>query len=80
MREIFIEEDKMEKLLQMTSEKTGIPKEQLREKLSGVIKDGRIVVNEQIYGLLSDPKKMEALLNSGIIGKLLKDFGRQKES
>ncbi|HAG57391.1 MAG TPA: hypothetical protein DEP43_04085 [Ruminococcaceae bacterium] len=76
MREIFIEEDKMEKLLQMTSEKTGIPKEQLREKLSGVIKDGRIVVNEQIYGLLSDPKKMEALLNSGIIGKLLKDFGR----
>ena len=76
MREIFIEEDKMEKLLQMTSEKTGIPKEQLREKLSGVIKDGRIVVNEQIYGLLSDPRKMEALLNSGIIGKLLKDFGR----
>lgn len=76
MREIFIEEDKMEKLLQMTSEKTGIPKEQLREKLSGVIKDGRIIVNEQIYGLLSDPKKMEALLNSGIIGKLLKDFGR----
>ena len=76
MREIFIEEDKMEKLLQMTSEKTVIPKEQLREKLSGVIKDGRIVVNEQIYGLLSDPKKMEALLNSGIIGKLLKDFGR----
>ena len=76
MREIFIEEDKMEKLLQMTSEKTGIPKEQLREKLSGVIKDGRIVVNEQIYGLLSDSKKMEALLNSGIIGKLLKDFGR----
>ena len=76
MREIFIEEDKIEKLLQMTSEKTGIPKEQLREKLSGVIKDGRIVVNEQIYGLLSDPKKMEALLNSGIIGKLLKDFGR----
>lgn len=76
MREIFIEEDKMGKLLQMTSEKTGIPKEQLREKLSGVIKDGRIVVNEQIYGLLSDPKKMEALLNSGIIGKLLKDFGR----
>ena len=76
MREIFIEEDKMEKLLQMTSEKTGIPKEQLREKLSGVIKDGRIVVNEQIYGLLSDPKKMEALLNSGIIGQLLKDFGR----
>ena len=76
MREIFIEEDKMEKLLQMTSEKTGIPKEQLREKLSGVIKDGRIVVNEQIYVLLSDPKKMEALLNSGIIGKLLKDFGR----
>lgn len=76
MREIFIEEDKMEKLMQMTSEKTGIPKEQLREKLSGVIKDGRIVVNEQIYGLLSDPKKMEALLNSGIIGKLLKDFGR----
>ena len=76
MREIFIEEDKREKLLQMTSEKTGIPKEQLREKLSGVIKDGRIVVNEQIYGLLSDPKKMEALLNSGIIGKLLKDFGR----
>ena len=76
MREIFIEEDKMEKLLQMTSEKTGIPKEQLREKLSGVIKDGRIVVNEQIYGLLSDPKKMEALLNSGSIGKLLKDCGR----
>ena len=76
MREIFIEEDKMEKLLQMTSEKTGIPKEQMREKLSGVIKDGRIIVNEQIYGLLSDPKKMEALLNSGIIGKLLKDFGR----
>ena len=76
MREIFIEEDKMEKLLQMTSEKTGIPKEQLREKLSGVIKDGRIIVNEQIYGLLSDPKKMEALLNSGIIGKLLKDFWR----
>ena len=65
MREIFIEEDKMEKLLQMTSEKTGIPKEQLREKLSGVIKDGRIVVNEQIYGLLSDPKKMEALLKIG---------------
>ena len=42
--------------------------------------DGKIVVNEQIYGLLSDPKKLEMLLNSGIVGRLLKELGRQKES
>ncbi len=49
-------------------------------KLSGVMQDGKIVVNEQIYGLLSDPKKLEMLLNSGIVGRLLKELGRQKES
>ena len=53
---------------------------QLQEKLSGVMQDGKIVVNEQIYGLLSDPKKLEMLLNSGIVGRLLKELGRQKES
>ena len=47
---------------------------------SGVMQDGKIVVNEQIYGLLSDPKKLEMLLNSGIVGRLLKELGRQKES
>ena len=50
------------------------------KKLSGVMQDGKIVVNEQIYGLLSDPKKLEMLLNSGIVGRLLKELGRQKES
>lgn len=44
------------------------------------MQDGKIVVNEQIYGLLSDPKKLEMLLNSGIVGRLLKELGRQKES
>ena len=50
----------------------------LKKRLSSVMQDGKIVVNEQIYNLLSDPKKMEVLLNSGIVGRLLKEFGRQK--
>ncbi|MDD3192650.1 MAG: hypothetical protein PHE47_02155 [Oscillospiraceae bacterium] len=79
MHEFFIEEEKLEELLQLASEKTGIAKEQLREKLSGIMQDGRIVVNEQIYGLLSDPKKLEMLMNSGVVGRLLKELGRQKE-
>ena len=62
------------------AKKTGISKQELQEKLSGVMQDGKIVVNEQIYGLLSDPKKLEMLLNSGIVGRLLKELGRQKES
>lgn len=80
MHEFFIEEEKLEGLLQLASEKTGISKQELQEKLSGVMQDGKIVVNEQIYGLLSDPKKLEMLLNSGIVGRLLKELGRQKES
>ena len=78
MHEFFIEEEKLEGLLQLASEKTGISKRELQEKLSGVMQDGKIVVNEQIYGLLSDP--LEMLLNSGIVGRLLKELGRQKES
>ena len=70
MHEFFIEEEKLEGLLQLASEKTGISKRELQEKLSGVMQDGKIVVNEQIYGLLSDPKKLEMLLNSGIVGRL----------
>ena len=80
MHEFFIEEEKLEGLLQLASEKTGISKRELQEKLSGVMQDGKIVVTEQIYGLLSDPKKLEMLLNSGIVGRLLKELGRQKES
>lgn len=75
MHEFFIEEEKLEGLLQLASEKTGISKRELQEKLSGVMQDGKIVVNEQIYGLLSDPKKLEMLLNSGIVGRLLKELG-----
>ncbi len=78
MHEFFIEEEKLEGMLQMVSEKTGLPKDELKKRLSSVMQDGKIVVNEQIYNLLSDPKKMEVLLNSGIVGRLLKEFGRQK--
>ena len=78
MHEFFIEEEKLEGMLQMVSEKTGLPKDELKKRLSRVMQDGKIVVNEQIYNLLSDPKKMEVLLNSGIVGRLLKEFGRQK--
>ena len=67
MHEFFIEEEKLEGLLLLASEKTGISMRELQ-------------VNEQIYGLLSDPKKLEMLLNSGIVGRLLKELGRQKES
>ena len=52
MHEFFIEEEKLEGLLQLASEKTGISKRELQEKLSGVMQDGKIVVNEQIYCLL----------------------------
>ena len=78
MHEFFIEEEKLEGMLQRVSEKTGLPKDELKKRLSSVMQDGKIVVNEQIYNLLSDPKKMEVLLNSGIVGRLLKEFGRQK--
>ena len=78
MHEFFIEEEKLEGMLQMVSEKTGLGKDELKKRLSSVMQDGKIVVNEQIYNLLSDPKKMEVLLNSGIVGRLLKEFGRQK--
>lgn len=78
MHEFFIEEEKLEGMLQMVSEKAGLPKDELKKRLSSVMQDGKIVVNEQIYNLLSDPKKMEVLLNSGIVGRLLKEFGRQK--
>ena len=78
MHEFFIEEEKLEGMLQMVSEKTGLPKDELKKRLSSVMQDGKIVFNEQIYNLLSDPKKMEVLLNSGIVGRLLKEFGRQK--
>ena len=78
MHEFFIEEEKLEGMLQMVSEKTWLPKDELKKRLSSVMQDGKIVVNEQIYNLLSDPKKMEVLLNSGIVGRLLKEFGRQK--
>lgn len=81
MHEFFIEEGKLEGMLTLVSAKTGMSKEQLREKLSGVMQDGKIVVNEQIYGLLSDPKKIEMLLNSGIVNRLLKDLsGGKNES
>lgn len=78
MHEFFIEEEKLEELLRFASEKTGIPEQQLREKLSGIMQDGKIAVNEQVYNLLSDPKKLELLLHSGIVGRLLKEFGGQK--
>ena len=65
-------------MLNLASEKTGIPKKQLQEKLSGIMQDGKIAVNEQVYNLLSDPKKLEMLLHSGIVGRLLKEFGGQK--
>lgn len=80
MHEFFIEEEKLKDCCSCRAEKTGISKRELQEKLSGVMQDGKIVVNEQIYGLLSDPKKLEMLLNSGIVGRLLKELGRQKES
>ena len=77
----FIEEEKLEGLLAAGErKKRGFPSGSWQEKLSGVMQDGKIVVNEQIYGLLSDPKKLEMLLNSGIVGRLLKELGRQKES
>ncbi len=78
MHEFFIEEEKLEELLCLASEKTGIPKQQLQEKLSGIMQDGKIAVNEQVYNLLSDPKKLELLLHSGIVGRLLQEFGGQK--
>ncbi len=79
MHEFFIEGERLEELLALASEKTGIPKQQLQEKLSGIMQDGKIAVNEQVYNLLSDPKKLEMLLNSGIVGRLLKEFGGQKK-
>ena len=78
MHEFFSEEGKLEGLLDLGSTKTGMPKDQLRAKLSGVMQDGKIVVNEQIYGLLSDPKKIEMLLNSGIVNRLLKEISGRK--
>ena len=42
MHEFFIEEEKLEGLLQLASEKTGISKRELQEKLSGVMQDGKI--------------------------------------
>ena len=47
MHEFFIEEEKLEGLLQLASEKTGISKQELQEKLSGVMQDGKIVVDRQ---------------------------------
>lgn len=79
MHEFFIEGERLEELLALASEKTGIHKQQLQEKLSGIMQDGKIAVNEQVYNLLSDPKKLEMLLNSGIVGRLLKEFGGQKK-
>ena len=80
MHEFFIEEEKLEGLLQLARDNTGISTQAPPEKLAAVRQGGKIVVNEQIYGLLSDPKKLEMLLNSGIVGRLLKELGRQKES
>lgn len=78
MHEFFLEEEKLEELLSLASEKTGISKSQLQEKLSGIMQDGKIAVNEPVYNLLSDPKKLELLLHSGIVGRLLKELGGQK--
>ena len=48
MHEFFIEGERLEELLALASEKTGIPKQQLQEKLSGIMQDGKIAVNEQV--------------------------------
>ena len=56
MHEFFIEEEKLEGLLQLASEKTGISKRELQEKLSGVMQDGKIV-GAVTHVLLNDPTR-----------------------
>lgn len=74
MQEYTIEGQRLEELIGQLSAKLGMPAGELRAKLSGLIKDGKITVNEQIYHLLHDQKKLDALLSSGILNRLLKDF------
>lgn len=74
MQEYFIEGEELESLIVLFSSKLGLPADALREKLSGMMQDGKLKVNEQIFALLSDRKKLETLLNSGIVNRIVKDF------
>lgn len=74
MQEYYIEGEELESLIVLFSSKLGVPADELRAKLSGMMQDGRLKVNEQIYVLLSDRKKLENLLNSGIVSRIVKDF------
>ena len=71
MGEIFIKKEKLNGLLQLASQKTGIPAKELQEKIEPYLKDGGLTLPAQLGSLLQDPQKMEQLLRSKIVADLL---------
>lgn len=73
MGEFLVSEEKIKELAGLVSQKTGVPPEELRQKLDTLLDGRQPVVNEKIMGILNNPQMVEALLRSEKVQRLLRE-------
>ncbi|MDD2955393.1 MAG: hypothetical protein PHD67_03645 [Oscillospiraceae bacterium] len=73
MSEFLVPEEKIAELSRLVSQRTGIPPEELRQKLDLLLDGRQPMVSDKVMGILNNPQMVEALLRSEKVQQLLRD-------